>query len=504
MSGVLIAGQLGTSAEYDHYLFAVSILTAASGVLVGQWVNVLTPIYQHTCRETSIEDGDNFLAGVMWCGLAAVGVVTLALMVLASGVVRVVSSYTGEQAVGATQVLRCSLVFFFCLSLSSIQKACLNSSGRFRLPAALSMWQAALILLSVIFLVPHLGVYALVTGLTLGQVVSIIWMERALAARGRLSIVGSVLRLSAMRHAMRLSVPTYAADGVNAAFGVYTTFVATGLAAGGLSALTYGQRIADLVGGAGVTMAGVVFPRFAELRAAERRDEVSALHARAVEATWAVVVPLSVYCYVFAPQIISLLFLHGRFNASDHALVTSISRVFALGMMAVSVHGYTWRLFYAFQDTRTPLLLTCLSVAFHAFLLLIGRYVLGTVGVAIGLVLGAVGSSVAGLVVFHRMHFPLRLRRISKRLVAYLATGLVGVGIAAAATPLVVVDAQSKLSTAAVLAVSGGAASIIVITQYQILGLVDVVGLCRRYFAAALGRRSERVRAWLDFGGAHR
>jgi putative peptidoglycan lipid II flippase len=139
-------------------------------------------------------------------------------------------------------------------------------------------------------------------------------------------------------------------------------------------------------------------------------------------------VPSAVGLAVLAQPIISLIFEHGRFGASDTAATSSALLFYAIGLYAYSGVKVLAPAFYALDDTRAPLLGSLLGMAANVGLNVALYPVLGYRGVALGTSLAAMANfAVLGLA--WRRHGGLR----EARLVPHLAKVLAGSAVLALA-----------------------------------------------------------------------
>jgi putative peptidoglycan lipid II flippase len=163
------------------------------------------------------------------------------------------------------------------------------------------------------------------------------------------------------------------------------TWLATGEGTGAVSWLGYAFRLMYLpLGIFGVSIATASLPLIAR-RAADKdvagmRDSVSSGLAMMLTLN----VPATVGLIVLAHPIVALLFERGQFTAADTAATAGALMAYAIGLTGYSVVKIASPTFYALGQSRTPVLVSVLSVLTNAALnlLLVREY--GYRGLALG------------------------------------------------------------------------------------------------------------------------
>lgn len=84
-----------------------------------------------------------------------------------------------------------------------------------------------------------------------------------------------------------------------------------------------------------------------------------------IRATLLLVLPAAVGYLVLGEPIVRLLLEHGNTTARSTDLVVDVLRFFVIGLVPFSLFQLFLRSFYAMQDTKTPFLINCFSVAFN-------------------------------------------------------------------------------------------------------------------------------------------
>ncbi len=157
-------------------------------------------------------------------------------------------------------------------------------------------------------------------------------------------------------------------------------FFASRLQEGGWTAVTLSNRLIQLPLGVLQTALLVpIFPRFSRCAAEGDLGEIKRLFKTGVVSLWFISLPMLVLMVVYTEPIIRLIFQHGNFDAEDTRMV-SLALIFqAFQILPYFARDSITRVFYAFQDSRTPLMVGLVAIVFKGLFnwLLVGPFGVG-------------------------------------------------------------------------------------------------------------------------------
>jgi putative peptidoglycan lipid II flippase len=112
----------------------------------------------------------------------------------------------------------------------------------------------------------------------------------------------------------------------------------------------------------GISLATAVFPLFSRYAAAGDVPGLQRAANRALRLCLFLGIPAGVALAILAEPVMSAIFRHGLFTASDAAESAFMLRLYCAGMWAYFCNHILLRAFFAQQDTRTPLRVSCALV----------------------------------------------------------------------------------------------------------------------------------------------
>jgi putative peptidoglycan lipid II flippase len=196
-----------------------------------------------------------------------------------------------------------------------------------------------------------------------------------------------MLRLEGMKTLSQMLLPATVGTTIGQLNVYVAMFFTSQLAAGSWTAFVLGNRLIQLpIGVLTIAMLVPLFPRFNQWVTEKNTPALRDDFHLGVLSMWLLGLPFVVITLLLAPQGIALLFERGAFTARDTALVRLVLQILAISVLPYMLRDGLTRVFYAFQDSKTPLLAGVLSIVLNAVLnaLLVSR--LDIAGIAISTV----------------------------------------------------------------------------------------------------------------------
>ncbi len=178
-------------------------------------------------------------------------------------------------------------------------------------------------------------------------------------------------------------------------------FFVSQLAPGAWTTIIYGNRLIQLpIGVLIIAMLVPLFPRFS--RWVGEKDFVSLRtnFRDGILTLWLLSFPIMILVFLLGEHAVSLLFQRGAFTAKNTALVDSVFVVLSLSIVPYMLRDGITRVFYAFNDSRTPLLVGLFSIGVNALFDAILVKPFGVAGIAFATVVVTIcNATLLGLLI---------------------------------------------------------------------------------------------------------
>jgi putative peptidoglycan lipid II flippase len=432
---LVIGSQFGASRELDAYFAAFRIPDAIFQLVVaGALSAALIPVFSGYRARAQEREAWRLASSVINLVVIALAGLSLLMAIFAPVVVPIVApgfdAPTTELTVRMTRVMLLSPVL---IGIGAVVSGILNSYERFAVPALAPLAYNLCIIAAAIVLAPIMGVEGLAVGVAVGSLAHLAIQLPELGKVGQRYDLTIGLSHPGVRRVAWLMGPRMLGLAAGQINFVVSTVLASGLAAGSITALNYAFQLSQLpVGVLGVSVAVALFPTLSRDAALGRVPEIR----RAVSGSLRVLVflaaPLTAALIVLAEPITAVFFQYGLFDEQSADRTASVLAFFAVGLVGHIVVHVLSRAFYAMQDTRTPVTWAVIGVAVNVPLMV---WLVGPMGVE-GL---ALALSVATLLEVGGLLLSLRrridsidegevLRSAGRSAVAAVAAGLLMLG----------------------------------------------------------------------------
>lgn len=335
------------------------------------------------------------------------------------------------------QLTRVMLPFLTMLAVAAAMMGMLNSLRRFFVPSlSPSMFNVASIFsaFALVPLMPRFGLEPIVgiaIGTLLGGLGQILVQWPSLRREGfRYQPIVS-FRDPVVREILRLMAPAtlgLAAVQINV---FVNTHLATGQEQGAVSWLQYAFRLMYLpIGLFGVSIATASLPDISRQAADDDLRAIRTTVSRGLRMMLMLNVPATVGLMVLAEPIVALIYEREAFSAYDTASTAAALMFYAPGLLGYSAVKIASPTFYSLRDSRTPVIVSVLSIAVNLGVNLVLVRLLGFRGLALGTAAAAVLNAVVLLWLLRGRLGGLEGSRVARALAKITAASLI-MGLAA-------------------------------------------------------------------------
>lgn len=366
------------------------------------------PLFTQKLRSGGREEAIRF-AGLVFGALTAVVSAVVIFMIAVTPQIATVIAEGFESVPGKLDatiaMARVMMPFLLLVSLAAMLMGVLNSLGKFFIPAlAPALMNVGMIICSIV-LAPFVDppVMSLAIGVLVGGAMQFFIQYLALKKIGfRFPLIFDLANPDLYR-LLLLILPTavgLAATQINVAV---ITRIASG-DSGAVSYLDYAFRLLHLpLGLFAIAIATVALPRLSGEAAAGNDAEFGRIHSSALRLGLFLSLPGTVLMILLAHEICAAVYQYGAFTASDAVNTGRALAMYGIGLPFFTLVRISVPAFYAMRDTRTPALVSILSVAINIVLCFQLQGRLGFAGLALA-------ASLAGLANFALLSFLLHRR----------------------------------------------------------------------------------------------
>lgn len=375
----LLVANFGIGATADAYNAAfrlpeILFTLLVSGAFAVAFIPVLTD-HLHRDQQDEAWRVTSSLLNLLVLGTLAGGAI---LIVFADPLAWLVSPGfdvpTHELTVQLTRIMAITPMLF---AISSVLGSVQQAFNRFVIFALAGVLYNLGIIVGIVALGPYLGIFGAAWGVVLGVVLQALIQWLGLYGLGFKYRPTLGLKLKGVRTTLTLMVPRSIDQGIDQINYVVETIIGSTLKAGSVASFTYASNLKNvplvLIAGSITT---AVFPRLSARAVDGAREELIKTYVQAARLILFFAIPSALFAIVARGYIVRLLYGSGSASTANTLGWFAGTIIFTSLFMLVS------RVYYAMQDTRTPLYLSLASIPLNIVLSILLSRAYGVAGLA--------------------------------------------------------------------------------------------------------------------------
>lgn len=375
----LLAAHFGIGAIPDAYAAAFRIPDLIFTLLIsGAFAVAFIPVFTQFLVKGDKEKADNLTSSLLNILAASTLVICTLIFIFVGPLTKLITPgfdpYRHMLAVNLTRIMLWTPFFF---AISSVFGSVQQARSRFLFFSISGVFYNLGIILGIIFLTPHFGIYGVAIGVVAGAALQALIQVFGMFGLGYRYRWRFRLRDTGVVRVFRLMVPRALDQGIDQINYTVQTVIGSQLSTGSLTAFYYANNLRNVpLMIFGTAIATAAFP---DLAARAAKNDLKGLVDKLVTNTRLIlffVLPATVVSVVLRGYIVRLLFGFGNETTANTL------GWFAGTIIFTSLFFLVVRFYYAMQDTKTPLYLSIFTIGFNIVLSIILAPHFGVVGLA--------------------------------------------------------------------------------------------------------------------------
>ncbi|MFH1714508.1 MAG: murein biosynthesis integral membrane protein MurJ [Candidatus Nealsonbacteria bacterium] len=360
----LLAGRFGAGNELDVYYASFRIPDFISMVLImGSISAAVIPIFSEYLTRDK-EEAWKFLSNLFNLVLFILIAVSVVLIIFAPQIVNLITPGFSEEK-RSLVVLLTRIMFLspIILGTSNIISSVLQVFSRFLITSLAPIMYNFGIIIGILFFVPRWGLPGLAWGVVFGAFLHLLIQLPVLFKVGfKFKSVFDFGHLG-FKKVVRLTVPRSIGLAASQFNFFIITAIASTLSVGSVAVFSLAESLARpfliLVG---ISFSTAAFPQLTLSFSKEKKERFFDIFFGTFSKIIFLIVPLSLILFFFRGFIVEIILNVGKFSQANAGLTAACLGMFALGLSARALNLFVVKGFYALQDTKTPAIISVLSM----------------------------------------------------------------------------------------------------------------------------------------------
>ncbi len=281
-----------------------------------------------------------------------------------------------------TRIMMIGIIF---LGLSNVAASILNSFKRFAAFAVAPVMYNLGIIFGIIVFVPIFGPEGLAWGVVFGAFLHFLVQLPAVAHLGFRYSVRFDWKMKGVRKIGMLMLPRTFGLAISQINQLANTIIGSTLAVGSVAIFCAANNLQNVpIGIFAIPIALAYFPVFSEAWAKKDVPHLTKSLSESMRRILFIAIPSSIFIILLRAHIVRLVLGAGSFDWTATILTSRTLSFFAISLFAQSLSPLFARVFYALQDTKTPVFVSSGSLAFNIILSIKLSSIMGVSGLGLG------------------------------------------------------------------------------------------------------------------------
>lgn len=465
----------GASNISDAYLISITIPMVIFSFIGRSLTTSFIPIYANIENEKGKQSAVKFTQNLISHLFLILTVIVLISFIYAPQIVKLFASgfdnYTMDTAKDFSRI---TIFGIYSMVIVNILSSILQYNSKYVMPALTGIVMNGVVIVSVYLSWIQDNLIILSVGTLISMLVQALMLypiSRNMGVKFKFELDTSDKNL---RQIINLSIPVIAGVAVNEINVLVDRTIASGISVGGISALNYANKLNGFIYGIFVfSISTVLYPTI--IKRLNQNDNKGFLKSfrESIVGVIIFVIPATVGLMTLPEPIISFLYGRGAFGQDAIALTSSALFFYSFGIIGVSLRQIISRVYYAIQDTKTPMINASIGMIINIILNIILSKFLGIGGLALATSISAIVTTSLLFISLRKKLGPLGMKQISISFLKILFASLIMGGLAKLSFNYLTSSLSQNLSL--LIAIGAGAVSYFVIIYFMKIEDVDVI-----------------------------
>ncbi|MCA9766440.1 MAG: murein biosynthesis integral membrane protein MurJ [Carnobacterium sp.] len=381
----------GASDITDAYLISITIPSVIFGFIGAGIATGYIPMYSKIEKLEGIEEANKYTNNLI--NILVVMSTLLFFFGLAFTVPLVrlfASGFEGETLELAVRFTRIGLGSIYFAGIISIFNGFLQIKGNYAIPALIGLPLNLITILAII--VSSKGnVIFLAIGTVIATASQLLLILPFVYKKGYKYKPVFNLKNKHIQKMVYIALPVIFGASVNQINILVDRTIASNVAKGGISALSYASRLFGVVQDIFVlSITTVLYPVISKMAAENNMYGLKKSVSEAITSINLLVIPATIGSIVFAKPVVMLLFGRGEFDGSAISMTSVSLGFYSLGMIGFGLREVLSKVFYSLQDTKTPVISALVAVVINIILNVVLSRFMGIGGLALATSISAI------------------------------------------------------------------------------------------------------------------
>jgi len=366
----LLAGTFGAGKDLDIYFAAFRIPDFVYGILImGGVTAVFLPVFAEYFKKSE-KEGWDLTNNVLNCFLLLLIFFCGILAIFTPWLIKFITPGFGPEqkalAVSLTRIMFLSPIF---LGMSAVFSGLLHYFSRFLAYSLAPVFYNLGLIIGILFFLPVFGLWGLAYGVALGAFLHLFIQIPAAKISGFKYSLSFNFKYPGLMKIFKLMIPRTIGTAAYHLNLIVITAIGSTLAVGSIAVFNFANNLQSFpLSIIGASFALASFPVLSRAWVNGQKQEFLENFSSVFRQILFLIIPISVLMFLLRAQIVRLILGTGNFGWLETRLTAASLGLFCFGIFAFGSVPFLARVFYSFQNTKTPVAISLASVGLNILL----------------------------------------------------------------------------------------------------------------------------------------
>lgn len=400
---IVISSYFGASSDTDAFFVATNITSILFIAFYSTISAVFLPLYNEIYIKNNVSITNNFTSNIMNIYLIIALLINIFSAIYAPEIVQLVATNFGENSKSLAADLVRIMSFSFMFSTYISFMTTIQYSHQEYLPTHfIPIINNFFVTIALILFSSKFGIYTAAVAGIVAWFIQVPMHRKLVGNKFSYKLYISCKDKNFLKMVI-LFIPAFLSVFVNQMNIMVDTALASSLEIGNISSLNFANRLANFASGIFImAVISIMYPIFSKHIV---KNEYTSLHQslnKVIRILILLINPILGIIFVYHYEIVSIVFERGKFNASATKTTSLIFVYYAIGILFLALRELFNKVYYAKQDTKTPLIISSVSVAINIFLSIVLMKYMAANGLALATSISLFFCIVIQLILLYR------------------------------------------------------------------------------------------------------
>lgn len=417
----VVASMIGTTDTADSYYMSADVIQLFWYFGTLGIVRVFLPEYKKKLTNSGSDSAERYSDNMMSLFTIFSLSISILLLLFSLPLVKLVAyGFTSENKQICSEYVRYRTpqILFWCWTAMLTAK--LQSNNKFLVSKIPEILVHIPVIVISIILFKKYGIITLFLGLFIGSIIGFL-SQLIFSDNQKLFTLSFDLREEGVKDSLKRMPAAFVSAALTQINSMIDKIMASSLISGAVSSLSYGHKMYTAVNGLiSGAISTVSYPKITEYVAKGNNKELGDFLRNVLRLLLFIMIPFSFGLVLFSKELTTILFMRGAFNADSVKNVSVVFSTYAVGLCFSGASNIIQLVYFAYGDTRTPMITSIIGITCNIVLNLILVRIFEVYGIS-------AASSCAAIITFSCLLYILksRIRIINASLVLNIVKTLI-------------------------------------------------------------------------------